>query len=141
MTSPHLNMAHGFVHHIIRNQVDRDNYDKKVKASKAQEKRPLASANKPKKPEQQHYVPPYHREGGTQQQEYTKKEHLFKFVYEDKYGESHYLNVFKEDNAGDLARQFGRNLSLSAPMTQALEGFLEAHIRDKQDTLKNNGAL
>ena len=46
----------------------RDNYDKKVKASKAQEKRPLASANKPKKPEQQRYVPPYHREGSTQQQ-------------------------------------------------------------------------
>ncbi|KAK2146957.1 hypothetical protein NP493_3551g00001 [Ridgeia piscesae] len=118
----------------------RDNYDKKVKASKGQEKRPLlVSSNKPKKPEQRHYVPPSHRDSSSQQQAAQKKQHLFKFVYEDQHGECHHLDVFKDDNARDLARQFGHNLSLSVPMTQALEDFLETHVRDKEAALKNNG--
>ena len=45
----------------------RDNYDKKVKATKTHEKRPLlVSSNKPKKPEQRHYVPPSHRDSSSQ---------------------------------------------------------------------------
>ncbi|XP_068957180.1 UPF0561 protein C2orf68 homolog [Petaurus breviceps papuanus] len=54
-----LDMSHGFVHHIRRNQIARDNYDKKMKqAAKEKVRRRLTPGpTRPRKPDQQVYLP------------------------------------------------------------------------------------
>ncbi|XP_074648553.1 UPF0561 protein C2orf68 homolog [Tubulanus polymorphus] len=55
-----LDMSHGFIQSIIKNQVDRDKYDKEVKAKIEKPPKPVVSnqSSRPKKPERQTYVPP-----------------------------------------------------------------------------------
>ena len=58
-SAPRLNMAHGFVKSIVKNQLDRDEYDKNVKlrAFEKQETRRERSKRK----EKAIYVPPHLR--------------------------------------------------------------------------------
>ncbi|XP_077865479.1 UPF0561 protein C2orf68 homolog, partial [Saccoglossus kowalevskii] len=58
--SSKLDMSHGFVHHIIKNQVERNDYDKEVKLAKTYQKGPrlTPSTNRPKKPNIRLYTPP-----------------------------------------------------------------------------------
>nr|XP_033805793.1 UPF0561 protein C2orf68 homolog [Geotrypetes seraphini] len=61
---PRLDMTHGFVHYIRRNQIARDDYDKEVKQAKEkQKKRHTPVPSRPKKPDLQVYHP-RHRGGG-----------------------------------------------------------------------------
>ncbi|GFS24736.1 RNA-directed DNA polymerase from mobile element jockey [Elysia marginata] len=61
-----IDMAHGFMKSVIRNQIDRDNYDKEVKAQQRQDKRNVRpQSSKPKKPELQTYVPPQRSKKGS----------------------------------------------------------------------------
>ncbi|XP_073234656.1 UPF0561 protein C2orf68 homolog [Porites lutea] len=58
--SPKLNMEHGFIQTIIKNQVDRDEYDKEQKAISLQKK--ISGQSRPKKRAPlQMYVPPHLR--------------------------------------------------------------------------------
>lgn len=59
-------MSHGFVHHIRRNQLDRDDYDKKVKqaAKEKARRRHTPAPTRPRKPDLQVYLP-RHRDGST----------------------------------------------------------------------------
>ncbi|XP_069622870.1 UPF0561 protein C2orf68 homolog isoform X2 [Ranitomeya imitator] len=53
-----LDMNHGFVHHIRRNQKARDDYDKEVKQAKEkQRKRHTPGPSRPRKPDLQVYHP------------------------------------------------------------------------------------
>ncbi|XP_078284935.1 UPF0561 protein C2orf68 homolog [Rhinoraja longicauda] len=53
-----LDMSHGFVHHIRRNQIARDDYDKEVRQSKErQKKRQTPAPVRPRKPDLQVYHP------------------------------------------------------------------------------------
>uniref|UniRef100_A0A2K6FCR7 Chromosome 2 open reading frame 68 n=1 Tax=Propithecus coquereli TaxID=379532 RepID=A0A2K6FCR7_PROCO len=54
-----LDMNHGFVHHIRRNQIARDNYDKKVKqaAKEKVRRRHTPAPTRPRKPDMQVYLP------------------------------------------------------------------------------------
>ncbi|KAE8618901.1 hypothetical protein XENTR_v10009540 [Xenopus tropicalis] len=53
-----LDMNHGFVHHIRRNQIARDDYDREVKQAKEkQKKRYTPGPARPKKPDLQVYHP------------------------------------------------------------------------------------
>lgn len=54
-----LNMDHGFMQSIIKNQVDRDEYDKEQKLLKVQSKIPRKE--RPKRAAIQMYVPPHLR--------------------------------------------------------------------------------
>ena len=58
--SPKLDMEHGFVQTIIKNQVDRDEYDKEQKAISLQKKISGQSRSKKRAPLQM-YVPPHLR--------------------------------------------------------------------------------
>lgn len=71
-----LDMKHGFMKKIIQNQVDRDTYDKEVKAKLTE--KPKQRQNKQKKPDIHVYVPP------------TKLKEMFILEFEDKDG-----SVFK----------------------------------------------
>ncbi|KAH3863251.1 uncharacterized protein LOC127866487 [Dreissena polymorpha] len=59
-----LDLKHGFMKSIVKNQVDRDNYDKEVKESKQNKKGfYLHNAQKsPKKPDAAVYIPPPRKE-------------------------------------------------------------------------------
>ena len=60
--TPKLNMGHGFMQSIIKNQVDRDEYDKEQKLLKVQSK--ISGANRKERPKRasiQMYVPPHLR--------------------------------------------------------------------------------
>lgn len=59
--SPKLNMEHGFMQSIIKNQVDRDEYDKEQKLLKVHDKISGASRQRTKRPTIQTYVPPHLR--------------------------------------------------------------------------------
>ncbi|XP_072879238.1 UPF0561 protein C2orf68 homolog isoform X2 [Chlorocebus sabaeus] len=54
-----LDMNHGFVHHIRRNQIARDDYDKKVKqaAKEKVRRRHTPAPTRPRKPDLQVYLP------------------------------------------------------------------------------------
>ncbi|XP_016046700.1 UPF0561 protein C2orf68 homolog isoform X1 [Erinaceus europaeus] len=54
-----LDMSHGFVHHIRRNQLARDDYDKKVKqaAKEKTRRRHTPAPTRPRKPDLQVYLP------------------------------------------------------------------------------------
>ncbi|XP_012586894.1 PREDICTED: UPF0561 protein C2orf68 homolog isoform X1 [Condylura cristata] len=54
-----LDMSHGFVHHIRRNQLARDDYDKKVKqaAKEKVRRRHTPAPTRPRKPDLQVYLP------------------------------------------------------------------------------------
>ena len=57
-----LNMEHGFMQSIIKNQVDRDEYDKEQKLLKVQNKISGPSRReRPRRADQQVYVPPHLR--------------------------------------------------------------------------------
>ncbi|XP_078095431.1 UPF0561 protein C2orf68 homolog [Mustelus asterias] len=56
--SARLDMSHGFVHHIRRNQIARDDYDKEVRQAKErQKKRQTPAPVRPRKPDLQVYHP------------------------------------------------------------------------------------
>ena len=59
--SPKLNMEHGFMQSIIKNQVDRDEYDKEQKLLKVHDKISGAARQRTKRPTIQTYVPPHLR--------------------------------------------------------------------------------
>ncbi|XP_031426890.1 UPF0561 protein C2orf68 homolog [Clupea harengus] len=61
--SGRLDMTHGFVHHIRRNQIARDDYDKSVKQAKEkQRRRHTTTPCRPRRPDLQVYHP-RHRNG------------------------------------------------------------------------------
>ncbi|XP_048378998.1 UPF0561 protein C2orf68 homolog [Stegostoma tigrinum] len=56
--SARLDMSHGFVRHIRRNQIARDDYDREVRQAKErQRKRQTPTPVRPRKPDQQVYHP------------------------------------------------------------------------------------
>ncbi|XP_060712517.1 UPF0561 protein C2orf68 homolog [Hemiscyllium ocellatum] len=56
--SARLDMSHGFVRHIRRNQIARDDYDREVRQAKErQKKRQTPAPVRPRKPDQQVYHP------------------------------------------------------------------------------------
>lgn len=65
-----LNMEHGFMQSIIKNQVDRDEYDKEQKLLKVQNKISGPSRReRPRRADQQVYVPPHLRGKATSEPE------------------------------------------------------------------------
>ncbi|MBN3296971.1 CB068 protein, partial [Amia calva] len=61
-----LDMSHGFLHHIRRNQIARDDYDKEVKQAKERQKRRHTNTpSRPRRPDIQVYHP--RRRSGSEQ--------------------------------------------------------------------------
>ncbi|CAH1795351.1 unnamed protein product [Owenia fusiformis] len=120
-----LDMQHGFVKCIIKNQIDRDNYDKEIKA-KQTEKTPCKSQNnsKNKKPDIQTYVPPSRKTNSSKTNpDGTKmpvRQLLFKIEYEDEHGQKHEFEVFKGDDPTVLSKRFGKELKLPEILIRSL---------------------
>ncbi|KAK2160478.1 hypothetical protein LSH36_132g00011 [Paralvinella palmiformis] len=131
-TNKRLNMEHGFMQCIIKNQIDRDKYEKQVKA--AQKPKHPVNQNKGKKPDLVTYIPPKKPKGidlKTSANDATDKTRLFVFEYEADNGEVHTMDVYKNDDIAMLARQFAQEQRFSESMTLALSAFLKATAREQ----------
>ncbi|BFZ17464.1 hypothetical protein BsWGS_20503 [Bradybaena similaris] len=109
-----INMAHGFMKSVIRNQIDRDNYDKEVKARQQHGRshyRP--HPNRQRKPEIKTYIPPQRTKKDTNQ-------NLFTLEYEHKNGEICSIHILKTDIPDDVAKRIGERFELPDSFTDAL---------------------
>ncbi|XP_031558313.1 UPF0561 protein C2orf68 homolog isoform X2 [Actinia tenebrosa] len=105
-------MNHGFVQSIIRNQIDRDEYDKDQRLLKLEKERQLLSGEikeerkrkEKRAPLHQVYVPPHMRKGSTSTEqspttlltkESSESELLLQLEFEGKDGKMSYLNITK----------------------------------------------
>jgi len=124
-----INMAHGFMKSVIKNQIDRDNYDKEVKAKQhvsgsGRPRSSRGSSTKPKKPEMQTYTPPQRSKKGPQ-------ETLFTLEYEHKDGEIHKVNILKGDSPKETAKRIGAKFDLSKGFVEALAQRLHIEIEKR----------
>ncbi|XP_025106354.1 UPF0561 protein C2orf68 homolog [Pomacea canaliculata] len=122
-SSSRIDMQHGFMKSIIKNQVDRDNYDKEVKAkmeSNPPRFRGSSHKDRPRKPEKQVYVPPRLKK--------DSKQHMFVLEFEDLNGQIHTVDIFKEDSAESVAKQLGNECGLKPPYITALMQRIQEEI-------------
>ncbi|KAK3795240.1 hypothetical protein RRG08_056299 [Elysia crispata] len=122
-TKHRIDMAHGFMKSVIRNQIDRDNYDKEVKAQQRQDKRNVRphQSSKQKKPELQTYVPP-------QRSKKDKSQQLYLLEYEHENGETFSVGVTKNDVPKALASEIGEKFKLPKEFVDVLTQRIEEEI-------------
>ncbi|XP_078658705.1 UPF0561 protein C2orf68 homolog [Branchiostoma floridae x Branchiostoma belcheri] len=125
-----LDMSHGFVHHIRRNQKSRDDYDKEQKAKQGQRRpRHTQASVRPKKPDQVVYRPRAKRENHTDakksnsssdEHELPRRKALFRLEYEAKSGDITDIIIYEDDDPKFVAERFGTQLGLSDDLKNAL---------------------
>ncbi|XP_048763149.1 UPF0561 protein C2orf68 homolog [Ostrea edulis] len=113
-----LDMRHGFMKSIIQNQVDRDTYDKEIKAKLTDKPKP--KQNKQKKPDIHVYVPP------------TKLKEMFVLEFEDKDGSVYSTSVYKNDSASAIAQKIGEERNLPADYIAVLQERLHYEISTRE---------
>ncbi|XP_053442797.1 UPF0561 protein C2orf68 homolog [Nycticebus coucang] len=145
-----LDMNHGFVHHIRRNQIARDNYDKKVKqaAKEKVRRRHTPAPTRPRKPDLQVYLP-RHRDASTHQgnpdyeescessssggSELEPSSHqLFCLEYEADSGEVTSVIVYQDDDPGKVSEEVSAHTALDPLMREALKLRIQEEIAKRQ---------
>ncbi|XP_077999568.1 UPF0561 protein C2orf68 homolog [Glandiceps talaboti] len=125
-----IDMGHGFMRHIVKNQVDRDDYDKEVKLAKMQQKphRRTPGTGRPKKPDLAYYTPPSRKTECT-------TDCLFKLEFESDSGEIYDFEVIKVlgENAAVIAKRLGDEIGLDSTLIKALEVKINEEIEKRND--------
>ncbi|XP_068594823.1 UPF0561 protein C2orf68 homolog [Brachionichthys hirsutus] len=139
-----LDMSHGFLHHIRRNQIARDHYDKEVKQAKElQRRRHTTTPRRPRRPDIQVYHPRQRHasepdtgfeaeewnESGSSTEMETHGTELFWLDYQADSGSITSFLVHKEDKPESVAERVAEKNILDSAMRTALE----ARIRDEMD--------
>ncbi|XP_063788035.1 UPF0561 protein C2orf68 homolog isoform X2 [Pseudophryne corroboree] len=142
-----LDMSHGFVHHIRRNQKARDDYDKEVKqAQEKQKKRHTPGPSRPKKPDLQVYHPRqrdrgHHSsdlvdDGMSDSDSSTDPEQLgnqlFCLEFEADGGEITSIIVYEDDDAEQVATKISIQNQLEARMKEALKRRIQEEITKRR---------
>ncbi|XP_008333691.1 UPF0561 protein C2orf68 homolog [Cynoglossus semilaevis] len=145
-----LDMRHGFLHHIRRNQIARDDYDKEVKQAKElQRRRHTTVPRRPRRPDIQVYHP-RQRHGsepgaGAEAEESNKSEsstetesqgtELFWLEYQADSGAITSFLVHKDDKPEKVVECVAKKNSLDSAMRSALVARILKEMdkrRDKQ---------
>ncbi|KAM6179753.1 UPF0561 protein C2orf68 homolog [Erethizon dorsatum] len=145
-----LDMSHGFVHHIRRNQIARDDYDKKVKqaAKEKTRRRHTPAPTRPRKPDLQVYLP-RRRDGSTAPVNPDCEEsgessssggseleppgrQLFCLEYEADSGEVTSVIVHQDDDPGRVSEEVSAHTPLDAPMREALKLRIQEEMTKRQ---------
>ncbi|XP_045302668.1 UPF0561 protein C2orf68 homolog [Leopardus geoffroyi] len=145
-----LDMSHGFVHHIRRNQLARDDYDKKVKqaAKEKGRRRHTPAPTRPRKPDLQVYLP-RHRDGSTHPSNPDCEEsgessssgssepepsghQLFCLEYEADSGEVTSVIVYQDDDPGRVSEEVSAHTPLDPPLREALKLRIQEEIAKRQ---------
>ncbi|XP_033031213.1 UPF0561 protein C2orf68 homolog [Trachypithecus francoisi] len=145
-----LDMNHGFVHHIRRNQIARDDYDKKVKqaAKEKVRRRHTPAPTRPRKPDLQVYLPrhrdisayprnpDYEESGESSSSGGSELEHsghqLFRLEYEADSGEVTSVIVYQGDDPGKVSEEVSAHTPLDPPMREALKLRIQEEIAKRQ---------
>ncbi|XP_075063400.1 UPF0561 protein C2orf68 homolog [Mixophyes fleayi] len=142
-----LDMSHGFVHHIRRNQRARDDYDKEVKQAKEkQRKRFTPGPSRPKKPDLQVYHPRQRErvhgnadlvdDGLSDSDSSTDPEQignqLFCLEFEADGGEITSIIVYEDDDAEQVATKISTQNQLEARMKEALKRRIQEEITKRR---------
>ncbi|XP_044138965.1 UPF0561 protein C2orf68 homolog [Bufo gargarizans] len=142
-----LDMSHGFVHHIRRNQKARDDYDKEVKQAKEKlRKRYTPGPSRPKKPDLQVYHPrprerPTHAadlvdddpsDSDSSTDPETPGNQLFCLEFEADGGEVTSVIVYEDDDAEQIATKISVENQLEARMKEALKRRIQEEIAKRR---------
>ncbi|KAM4677580.1 UPF0561 protein C2orf68 homolog isoform 2-T2 [Discoglossus pictus] len=140
-----LDMSHGFVHHIRRNQKARDDYDREVKQAKEkQKKRYTTGVPRPKKPDLQVYHPrrkDIHRAGGDNESNESGSStdpeqpgmELFCLEFEADGGEITSIIVYEDDDAEQVATKISIQNKLELRMREALRQRIQEEISKRRE--------
>ncbi|KAE8618900.1 hypothetical protein XENTR_v10009540 [Xenopus tropicalis] len=134
-----LDMNHGFVHHIRRNQIARDDYDREVKQAKEkQKKRYTPGPARPKKPDLQVYHPrqrateKVHTAGALKDEPNDNGTQLFCLDFEADGGEVTSVIVYEDDDAEQLAAMISNQNQLEGGMREALKRRIQEEISKRR---------
>ncbi|CAD5113195.1 DgyrCDS2383 [Dimorphilus gyrociliatus] len=116
-----LDFSHGFMKEIIRNQIDRDNYDKEQKLKKEKPN----DCSKHRRPERQLYKPPSRSAQKNSDMTTKSTDILFKLVFKDEKGEIHNYEIENDCNLKAISYKIGSACCLSNKLILALEKFLK----------------
>lgn len=128
-----LDMSHGFLKHIRRNQIARDDYDREVKQAKEKQKRrPTNAPRRPRRPDRQVYHPrhqngsepgvnaeDWNESSSDTEQENTGTE-LFWLDYQADNGQITSFIVHKEDKPEVIVERVAEKNVLDSAMRAAL---------------------
>lgn len=145
-----LDMTHGFLHHIRRNQIARDDYDKEVKQAKEkQRRRHTTTPCRPRRPDQQVYHPRHRNDLGSSEaaedwqenesgdssteQEGGSASQLFWLDYQADSGHVTSFIVCKEDDPLSIVERVAEENVLDS----AMKTVLLARIRKEMDKRRN----
>uniref|UniRef100_G1SH37 Uncharacterized protein n=1 Tax=Oryctolagus cuniculus TaxID=9986 RepID=G1SH37_RABIT len=126
-----LDMSHGFVHHIRRNQIARDDYDKKVKQA-AKEKMALREdgSTRPGNPDLEESSESS-SSGGSELE--PSGHQLFCLEYEADSGEVTSVIVYQDDDPGRVSEEVSAHTPLDPPMREALKLRIQEEIAKHQN--------
>ncbi|XP_076843237.1 UPF0561 protein C2orf68 homolog [Brachyhypopomus gauderio] len=144
-----LDMNHGFLHHIRRNQIARDDYDKEVKQAKEQQKRRMRRAppRGPRRPDREVYhlrarngseagpgvgAEDWNESGSSTEQETTGSQ-LFWLDYQADNGVVTSFIVYKEEEPESVVERVEEKNVLDV----AMRAVLLARIEQEMDKRRN----
>ncbi|XP_041855552.1 UPF0561 protein C2orf68 homolog [Melanotaenia boesemani] len=143
-----LDMSHGFLHHIRRNQIARDDYDKEVKQAKErQRRRHTTTPRRPRRPDIQVYHPRQRHgsepgagadaeesnESGSSTETEIHGTELFWLDYQADSGAITSFLVHKEDKPKKVVERVAEKNILDAAMRVALEVRIRKEIDKRRD--------
>ncbi|KAJ8385978.1 hypothetical protein AAFF_G00177990 [Aldrovandia affinis] len=146
--SGRLDMNHGFLHHIRRNQIARDDYDKEVKEAKErQRRRSTVTPRRPRRPDIQVYHP-RRRNGsepgiGVETEEWNESgsstepeppgTELFWLDYQADCGRLTSFIVHKEDKPERVVERVAEKNVLDSAMRAALQARVKEEMDKRRD--------
>ncbi|XP_071379278.1 UPF0561 protein C2orf68 homolog [Centroberyx affinis] len=143
-----LDMSHGFLHHIRRNQIARDDYDKEVKQAKElQRRRHTTTPRRPRRPDIQVYNPRRRygsepgagaeteewNESGSSTETETHGTELFWLDYQADSGTITSFIVHKEDKPEKVVERVAAKNILDSAMRTALEARIRKEMDKRRD--------
>ncbi|XP_029367210.1 UPF0561 protein C2orf68 homolog [Echeneis naucrates] len=143
-----LDMSHGFLHHIRRNQIARDDYDKEVKQAKElQRRRHTTTPRRPRRPDIQVYHPRRRcgsesgagaeaeewNESGSSTETETHGTELFWLDYLADSGTITSFLVHKDDKPEQIVERVAEKNILDSGMRAALEARIQKEMDKRRD--------
>lgn len=145
-----LDMSHGFLHHIRRNQIARDDYDKEVKQAKElQRRRHTTVPRRPRRPDIQVYHPKHRDDSRTDPgmeadecsdsgscsdpEEDVPGTELFWLDYQNDCGTVTSVLVHKEDKPEKVVARVALKNTLDEAMRAALEDRVQREMDKRRD--------
>ncbi|XP_062995339.1 UPF0561 protein C2orf68 homolog [Elgaria multicarinata webbii] len=142
-----LDMSHGFVRHIRRNQIARDDYDREMKQAKEKvKKRHTPAPARPRKPDQQVYHPSWRSkaettsgleyEGSSESSSSTEPDPngpaVFCLEYEDDSGKITSIVVHQDNDPDEVVEKVSAQNQLEPALREALRQRVQEELEKRQ---------